>query len=211
MTNQNKKILQVSTIDQENLSLAINDYENNNMGAAITQFLKLAEHDSEEAFLYLSLIYRDGDGTRKNKFQSARYRKMYIQSIEAKAATGLSAHQLKLAYILQFGDGVKIDSSRAFSLFLELAKKGEAEAQFHLSRIYAHGHCGQKKDSILELQWLDEATKSEWPLAIYYSALLLVQNPIVLESTSKIIEMMNRSSELGCWQAKDYLLSVREN
>ncbi|MFC4158994.1 tetratricopeptide repeat protein [Chitinimonas lacunae] len=196
---------QNSYAQEELLHAAIQNYEDDNMEAAISQFLTLAERGCEEAFLYLSLIYRDGDGAEKDELQAARYKKRYVQSIETKAAEGISAYQLKLAYMLQFGDGVAIDNARAFRLFSELASAGGGEAQFHLSRIYAHGWCGQKANPELELYWLDEATKSEWPKAIYYSALFLEAEPSSAESISRIKEMMHRAAELGCWQAKEYL------
>ncbi|WP_137940327.1 tetratricopeptide repeat protein [Chitinivorax sp. B] len=192
----------------ELLHSAIQNYENDNMEVAIPQFLALAQHDYEEAFLYLSLIYRDGDGTEKDELQAVRYKRQYVQSIEKKAANGLPAYQLKLAYVLQFGDGVAIDNARAFLLFLELAKAGWGEAQFHLSLIYAHGDCGQNADAELELYWLNEAAKSEWPMALYYSALFLEVDPSTAESALRAKEMMNRAAELGCWQAKEHLKSM---
>lgn len=62
-----------------------------------------------------------------------------------------------------------------------------------------------KRDSDLELYWLSEATRAEWPLAIYYSALFLKSTSSSTESLHCVKEMMERSSKLGCWQAKEYL------
>ncbi|GAB3254634.1 tetratricopeptide repeat protein [Chitinimonas naiadis] len=206
-----KHVTQVSNIRQklctheELLREAEQNYECDNMEVAISQFLALAENDCEEAFLYLSLIYRDGDGVGRDELTAARYKRKYVQSIKAKAESGISAYQLKLAYIFQFGDGVAIDDARAFQLFSELAREGLGEAQFHLSRIYAHGWCGQHVDPELELLWLNEAVKSEWPMALYYSALFLVEDSASAESLSHAVALMKRSAELGCWQAKEYL------
>lgn len=200
--NKRNPVIQV-----ELLRSAIDRYEADNMAIAISQFLELAEHDCEEALLYLSLIYRDGDGAEKDELAAVRYKGRYVQIIKAKADAGIEGYQLKLAYLLQFGDGAPVDTARAFSLFLALANGGCGEAQFHLSRIYAHGECGQKPDAVLELHWLDEATRVGWPVAIYYSALFLESTSDTAESVRRVKEMMERSSQLGCWQAKKYLIS----
>lgn len=191
---------------ERELSAAIQHYENDRMDTAIPQFLKLADQDCEEAMLYLSLIYREGDGVEKDEIKARRFKKDYIQKIEAKAAAGQRPFQLKLGHMLQFGDGLETDNSRAMSLFLNLAKEGVPEAQFHLSRIYARGWCGQDRNTHLETKWLSEATKSKWPEAIYISALLVLQDT---EATSQercqAKDMMQESSDLGCWQAKEFL------
>lgn len=194
------------------LCLAINNYENNNMDVAISQFITLTEYDYEEAFLYLSLIYlyEEENGIKKDELKAFRYKRQYVQTIENKAAIGLSKFKLKLAYILQFGDGVPIDDTRAFLLFLDLAKAGSAEAQFHLSRIYAQGLCNQNVNTELEWYWLNEATKLEFPVAIYYSALFLESNPNEEGMITQRTKMMNKAAELGCWQAKEYL-GVKED
>lgn len=191
----------------ELLRTAIDNYETDRMALAVAQFLELAEHDCEEAFIYLSLIFREGDGVEKNDLAAVRYKRQYAQIIDAKASTGIAGYKLKLAYLLQFGDGMPIDTSRAFSLFLELAKDGCGEAKFHLSRIFSRGECGQKRDTGLELYWLNEATTAEWPMAIYYTALLLESTSKTAESLKLVKEMMEKSSQLGCWQAKEYLRS----
>lgn len=175
------------------------------MALAVAQFRELAGQGCEEAFLYLSLIFKDGDGVEKDELAAVRYKRRYVEITETKAIAGVTGYRLKLAYLLQFGDGAPIDTSRAFSLFLELAKGGSGEAQFHLSRIYAHGECGQKRDASLEFYWLNEATQSEWPLAIYYSALLLEDSFSTEETKRRVQEMMKKAAQLGCWQAKEYL------
>ena len=194
---------------KEALRIAIEHYENDRMEFAIPKFLDLADQNCEDAFLYLSLIYRDGDGVEKDELKAARYKKMWCQKIEALAGTGLVDYQLRLAYMLQFGDGVVVNERRAIEIFLALANNGCAEAQFHLSRIYAHGNCGQNKNSDLELYWLDKATNSEWPMAIYYTALFFEDTENPLSKIGKRYELMQRAAELGCWQAKEYLLANR--
>ena len=188
--------------------IAIEHYEKNRMAFAIPALHALADQGCEDAFLYLSLIYRDGDGTEKDELKAVRYKRAWCKKIEELANTGSAIYQLRLAYMLQFGDGVLIDESRAISLFLQIANNGCAEAQFHLSRIYAHGNCGQCKNITLESYWLAEATNSEWPMAIYYTALLLLDNENHSENSRKIYKLMKRAAELGCWQAKEYLSKI---
>jgi TPR repeat protein len=194
-----------ASIQTESLRVAIDNYETDNMSVAVDQFLKLAEHNCDEAFLYLSLIFRDGDGVQKDELVAARYKKQYVSALETKAAAGVAEYRLKLAYVLQFGDGTAVDSSRAFSLFMELASEGCGEAQFHLSRIFARGTCGQRQDEEMELYWLNQATQSEWPLAIYHTAMNLAFISDDSQSLERAKQMMQRSSQLGCWQATEYL------
>ncbi len=200
-------IMMAITKGNSALRVAIEHYEHDRMEFAIREFLALADQNCEDAFLYLSMIYRDGDGTEKNEFKAAQYKKKWFQIIETQASMGLVDYQLRLAYMLQFGDGVAIDEGRAIEIFLKLANKGNGEAQFQLSRIYAHGNCGQRKNNPLELHWLAEATNSEWPMAIYYTALFLEESENMPENFEKRYKLMQRASELGCWQAKEYLMA----
>jgi TPR repeat protein len=189
---------------------AIANYEKDEMSIAVEQFMNLAKNHCEEAFLYLSLIFREGDGVKKDELAAARYKRQYVQIIEANAVEEKAGYKLKLAYLLQFGDGTAVDDARSFSLFLELATEGCGEAQFHLSRIFARGECGQAEDSELEMHWLKEATRTEWPIAIYYTALCLESSSNTVESLYRVVELMERSSQLGCWQAREYLRVHRE-
>jgi hypothetical protein len=60
------------------LSAAIQHYENDRMDIAIPQFLKLADQDCEEALLYLSLIYREGDGVDKDEIKARKFKNEYV-------------------------------------------------------------------------------------------------------------------------------------
>lgn len=189
---------------REGLAKAIASYESGDILAASEQFMVLAEENCPESCLYLSLIFGGGDGVPKDELRSVRYKRRYVQIVEELAATGDAFHELQLGYILQYGDGTAIDLPRAFSMFMSAADKGCGEAQFHLSRIFAHGQCGQKIDPERELMWLEEATKSQFPKALYYSALFLYET-----DDPEGRALMEQSAELGCWQAKQYLESAQ--
>lgn len=198
---------QVACESQE-LTDAIRCYEDDRMELAIPLFLKLAEHNCEEALLYLHLIYRDGDGVEKDELRARRYKNAYVQRIEQLAATGDSTFQLKLGYILEYGDGVEKDYARAMSIFSKLGDQGVAEAQFHLSRIYAHGWCGQARNILLAARWLDAATRSKWPEALYLSALSILRDTeATSDERANARDLLKESSALGCWQAREYLES----
>lgn len=189
--------------NSEDLAKAIASYENGDILTAVHQFLVLAEQNCRESCLYLSLIYREGDGVPKDELQAVRFKRRYVQVMEELAASGDAFNELQLGYILQYGDGTAIDFPRAFSMFMSAANKGCGEAQFHLSRLFAHGQCGQKVDAEMELLWLEEATKSQFPKALYYSALFLYE-----AGKPEARALMARSAELGCWQATEYLESA---
>ncbi|MFL6710080.1 MAG: tetratricopeptide repeat protein [Massilia sp.] len=187
----------------EGLTKAIASYESGDILAASEQFMILAEQNCAESFLYLSLIFGEGDGVPKDELRSVRYKRRYVQIMEELAESGDPFYELQLGYILQYGDGTAIDLPRAFSAFRSAAEKGCGEAQFHLSRIFAHGQCDQKIDPERELMWLEEATRSQYPKALYYSALFLYGT-----DDPERRALMEQSAELGCWQAKQYLESA---
>jgi TPR repeat protein len=194
--------------DGVQLREAIRFYERGEMSSAAQLFIELAALNCPESCIYLSLMYRDGEGVPKDEVQGVRYKRQYVRILERLASSGDAAHEFQLGYVLQFGDGTAIDFPRAMSLFLSAAGKFCGEAQFHVSRIFAHGHCGQRVDPELERYWLSEATESEFPKALYYTALFLHHPSNSPTKAAQVVSQMRRSADLGCWQAKDFLSSI---
>lgn len=202
----------MSAIDEALLRDAIDNYEKDNMGIALSQFNQLAEKEHEEAFLYLSLIYKHGDGVAKDEVTAKRFKRLYVQQIEAKAASGIVSYQLKYAYILQYGDGVAVNNEKAFRLFSQLAEAGNAEAQFRLYSFYSHGWCGQPVDHTLASKWLNDATNAEWAEALYTTALMLLRESIEDHGVVNQAEtMLRKAAELGFWPAKDFMAAQQRS
>ena len=173
------------------------------MQLAISQFSKLAEVNDEEACLYLSLIYKYGeDGVPQDELKAKRLRKKYVEILLDKANRGDVQSKLKYAYILQYGDGIKMDENKALDLFKELAQDDVTEAQFHLYTIFCHGFCQQSHDSITANYWLEKAFTSNWPEAIYIKALQILSND---DDSLEAMNLLEKASDLGFFPAKECL------
>ena len=192
--------------EQELLTEAIRNYENDKMELAIQQFSALTKSDNEEAFLYLSLIYKDGDGVSKDELLAKKYKIRYVEIIKSKAVLGDEKYKLKYAYILQYGDGIPIDCEAAISIFNNLADLGCAEAQYHLYCIFNYGWCDQNKDNVLALEWLNKATKSNWPDAMYSTARILLNGSCVGDYVANDAKLLlEKAAESGHWPSIEAL------
>lgn len=191
------------------LQEAISCYENDEIELAIPLLLDMAGEGCEESNLLLSLIYRDGDGVEKDEVTAKRYKKRYVQIVERKAETD-ERYRLKLAALLQFGDGVDKDESTALDIYMELAKRGNPEAQFTLYSIFSHGWCGQAEDQVVAKKWLVEAANADWPEAICTLAISLLHEDKSQATMDKVVPMLKKSVELGHWPAEEQLLSLKK-
>lgn len=190
------------------LEEAIIHYESDEMESAVAKFRQLAKLNNEEAYLYLSLIYKDGDGVIRDELESKRLKKKYVQIVNEKASEGDIKYKLKYAYILQYGDGIDSDENQAIKLLKELASEGLAEAQFHLYTIYQHGFCGQNVDFSVAEYWLDLAFESNWPEAIYIKSLQLLSDD---RNSTEAVALLKKSADLGFFPAEELLNERNKN
>jgi len=198
-----------SVINTEQLLFdAINHYENDEMQLAISKFEELAKINDEEAILYLSLIYKEGDGLPQDELKAKRLKKRYVDIVLKKANSGDLKSKLKYAYILQYGDGIQADEKQAFLLFEELANDDTTEAQFHLYTIFHHGFCLQNPDPVLADYWLNKAFDSNWPEAIYITALRLLSNN---DGSQEAIRLLEKASSLDFFPATELLNTIKRN
>jgi len=187
------------------LKEAIDNYDNDKMALALEQFLDISKTtDEEEVFLYLSLIFKHGDGVPADEFKAKQNKKRYVEIIKSKADKGEDEYKMKYAAILQYGDGVEIDEKSALTQFIELATNGYVESQFHLYTIYNHGFCGIDKNEYLAHKWLSKATSNEWPEALSTSALnMLSCGDIDNIEKEKAKLLLIRAIDLGDWRAQE--------
>lgn len=73
--------------------------------------------------------------------------------LKAAIASGSLEGHLLLADWYQTGRHVERDLDLAFYLLREAAQKGSGDAQFELGECYAHGECGQTKNSVEAMRW----------------------------------------------------------
>lgn len=199
-----------SVIRTEKLSKAIQHYESDEIELAIQLFQEMAEEGCEESNLYLSLIYRDGDGVDKDEVAARRFKKRYVDIVEHKANKGDSYYKLKLGSMLQYGDGVPADEMRAFNIYRELAEENDPEAQFILYSIYAHGWCSKNIDEGEARKWLERSALGDWPEALCILAVKMMSESDDLESRNKAVAMLRKSLELGHWPAEEHLKYLSE-
>jgi TPR repeat protein len=126
-----------------------------------------AEQGDIEAMFYLGLMYRDGRGVQQDVDRARVLFQNFVQEVRRAANRDDPIASFRLGKMLQYGDPVIKDETEALRWITRAAEKGLAEAQFHLSRLYAYGWCGVRQDAELEEHWLTRAAEAEYGEALY--------------------------------------------
>lgn len=177
-------------------------YEKDEMDRAIDLFHQLAENGNAQAFLYLGLIYKSGDGVISDVEKSRKYYLEYFEIIKNKAAKEDWGSVFELGRLYQYGTIVSVDNGLAIKYIQAAAFAGVAEAQFHLANIYKYGWAEVPINGHKYGFWLEKSVKSEHPEAIFFYAMEIVNLQGV---TDEVIALVRKSAMLGFWVASDWL------
>jgi hypothetical protein len=90
----------------------------------------------------------------------------------------------------------KEDYDKAFSVFLKLAKAGNAEAQYNLAMLYRAGK-GTKKDLSESFRWFKQAAEQGISDAQYYLAYMYDNGEGVGKDLQKAFEWYRKAAEHG--------------
>jgi len=88
------------------------------------------------------------------------------------------------------------DYASAFTVFLDLAKAGNAEAQHNLAMLYRTGK-GVKKDLSASFKWFQQAADQGVSDAQYYLAYMYESGEAVEKNQKKAIEWYRKAAERG--------------
>ena len=99
------------------------------------------------------------------------------------------------------GEFVFADWKQAFDTYTQLAKHGDAKAQFNLGYMYARGDL-MERDYSKAYEWYQKASDNNDPRAHYNLSKMYELGEFVLPNTIKAQEHMTRAVELGDARAK---------
>jgi len=88
-----------------------------------------------------------------------------IKAIRARAEAGEPEAEYRLGRMLEFGDGVRVNSVQAAMWYRKAAKQGLPQAQYSLARMYQAGE-GVKPDGAKAVSWLRSSASAKYPLAL---------------------------------------------
>lgn len=100
------------------------------------------------------------------------------------------------------GESVPADWQLAFDLYMQLAKAGDAKAQFNLGYMYARGDLMERNFG-KAYEWYQKAADSNDPRAHYSLSKMYENGEFVIPNNIKAKEHLQRSIELGNARAKN--------
>ncbi|KGE04341.1 tetratricopeptide repeat protein [Pseudohaliea rubra] len=118
-------------------------------GAALAQWLPLAEDGHARAQFAVGLAYERGQGVKQSAATAARW---YRRA----AAQGLADAEYNLALLYLDGRGVERDLAETVSLFSAAAERGHLPAQVNLAYSYEQGS-GVEQDRAVAAAWYARA------------------------------------------------------
>lgn len=126
-------------------SLAQLHLEEGEKSQALKYFLKAAERGDAASQCALGIMFREGEGTRRNYAKAAAW-------FRRAAKQGLAAAQLALAQSLEHGKGVPKSESRALYYLCKASKQNLPEAQAELAGLLLRSASrdGQQNDALAE-------------------------------------------------------------
>ncbi len=131
----------VSSKDSAALNLQARiQMKNDNFREAYQLFTKSAWQQNPEAFFYLYLLNKEGQGTVQNNKKALNYLRKSAELNQPNAQFTLGAMYLQ-------GEGVQKNMKTAFILFEQAAKFGHSKALMNLAIMYQNGDGVEKNSS----------------------------------------------------------------
>jgi len=168
------------------------EFEVGNYQAAIELWMPLAKNGHEAAQVGLATIFRCGDNATKDPAAAFEW-------YELAAAQGNAAAQRWLSTYLLDGwrFGIRRDKPRAVQLLQEAAEKGNADAQYILSRWFHSDLYGVERDDKVSMMWLMRAAHQDHPEAQFQLALSHVRGDGVERDLDQAVHWVRRSADNG--------------
>lgn len=123
--------------------------EQKDFKTAVQIFRNLADQGNAEAQYNLAILYRQGEGVKKNN-------SVALEWFEKSAQQGLASAQYYLGHLYDTGDSVSKDPVKAVTWYKQAAEKGNPLAQSNLGVAYASGE-GVQQDIIKAYVWFSLA------------------------------------------------------
>ncbi|MEK8016060.1 MAG: SEL1-like repeat protein, partial [Candidatus Parabeggiatoa sp.] len=121
---------------------------------AVYWYRKAAENGYKRAQFFLGCAYYDGQGVPQDSQQAVYWYQQAAQDTDLytegdRADKGDIAAQFNLAYAYQKGEGISQDDGKAVYWYAKVARKGDADAQFQLGKIYDKAEMTQDYEQLI--------------------------------------------------------------
>jgi TPR repeat protein len=208
------------------LQVANDQSDAGNYSSAFEIYLSLAEEGNAEAMDNLSLMYRTGRGTNRNREESFRWSLrsaeagsefgqytvgfMYQKGLGTPNSDKKAAYwyqkaadvenpeaETRLAYLYFAGRGVEKDVRKALALYLKLAKQGRSEAQYGVGVILINGEDGIPADRKKAVSNYYNAAIQGNKNAQFALAELYIQGKGVKKDAEKAVTYLQMSADQG--------------
>lgn len=166
-----------SVVLANDYQLGIYELNRGQFKAAMAQFEPLAEDGFTPAQYQLAMMYKNGQGVRKNAQKA-------FELLTLAAKQNDSDAQFDLSLMYSEGNVVEKDLIKAFNLMTRSANKGLASAQYNLGVMYYKGQ-GVAKDNVKAADWYQKAAKLNYALAQFNLALMYFEGEGVEKSLDK--------------------------
>jgi hypothetical protein len=135
-----------SVVLANDYQLGIYELNRGQFKAAMAQFEPLAEDGFTPAQYQLAMMYKNGQGVRKNTQKA-------FELLTLAAKQNDSDAQFDLSLMYSEGNVVEKDLIKAFNLMTRSANKGLASAQYNLGVMYANGTGVSQNDIKAHVWW----------------------------------------------------------
>ncbi|KAK8893187.1 hypothetical protein M9Y10_021602 [Tritrichomonas musculus] len=126
-----------------------------------------------------------------------------IQKLQKAANSGIPDAQIKLAYRLQKGEGVKIDLEKAADYFKKAAESGKVDAMVQYGLCLLEGKGVSHADPVKASQMFLKAIDKNDPTAMYQYALLLLEGNGVEKNYDEAIKYLKQAADQGDTSAQN--------
>ncbi len=150
----------------------ISSYKRGHYQAAMHEFEPRAKNGDPIAQLYVGLMYRGGQGVKKDQTQAQNWYKKAANQFESGAMRGDRVAQLYMGYMYDLGLGKKKDQTQAKYWYEKAANQRLPRAQFKLGEMYEKGE-GVKANRDSAKHWYEKAanqdlTEAQYRLGVMY-------------------------------------------
>ena len=189
-------LVSVCSIAGEDVSIesALNAVKNEKYDKAFKQFEILANKGNADAQHNLAMMYRIGEGVKKNYKLSANW-------FRKAADQGVVDAQYYMGHIYDIGEGVSKNKQYAYVWYRKAAEKGHGLAQINLGVSYANG-LGVDQDINQAYLWFHAATAQGYKMAF--------ENKEIIEK-ALAPEDVKRLKQKGRDYVKQYVMPFQQN
>ncbi len=169
-------------------------YKQGDYTAAMGEFRALADQGHRQASYNVAVMYRKGQGVKRDFAQAAKWYRVSAEKGYAKAQLGLGA-------LYAVGRGIARNDAEAVKWWLLAAQSGNAEAQFKLGVMYAKGR-GVARNYKRALTWYRRAAGQGYAKAQFFLGSLYYRGRGVAQDKAEAAKWYRLAAKQGHGKAQ---------